>query len=92
MSIEFRRPFNINNLIFIVKDENILNFIYIIDLNFIILQFEFLTKKLILNLFVILMKIMTFDFRKMWFYGFDQKKIILTENCVFAVLTKNTIL
>ena len=51
MSIEFRRPFNINNLIFIVKDGNILNCIFIIDLNFIILKFEFLRENLILSFF-----------------------------------------
>ena len=65
MFMGFKNPLSINKLIFMEKDGNILNLVYIIDLNFIILQFEFLTKKLILNLFVILMKIMTFDFRKM---------------------------
>ena len=49
-------PFSINNLIFIVKDGSILNFIYIIDLNFIILQFKLLMRKFD---FVILMKNMT---------------------------------
>ena len=49
---------------FIVKDGNILNFVDIIDLNFIILQFEFLKRIFDFEIFVILMKNMTFDFRK----------------------------
>ena len=52
-----RRLFSIYNLIFIVKDGTILNFIYIMDLNFIILQFKFLTRKFDFEIFVILMKI-----------------------------------
>ena len=68
-----RRQFNINNLIFIVKDENILNFVYIIDLNFIILQFEFLTRKFDFEIFVILMKNMTFGFRKRDFAVLTEK-------------------
>ena len=77
-----RCPFKINNLIFIVKDGSIPNFVDIIDLNFIILQFEFLKKKIDFEIFVILMKNLFCNI------GGKSDLLVLAEKCDFTVLVK----